>query len=392
MSEVLAGKRIAIVHDQLATAGGAGGAERVLHYLLELFPTAKLYTTVYNPDRMPAHYQSLGIRTSFIQKLPFAKTKYQMYLPLMPAAIEHLDMGEFDIIISCNHSVAKGVIPNPDTLHVCLCYSPIRYAWDKYHEYLRHEKIGLFKRMVIPFLISYLRTWDRISSDRVDYFIAISRFVGERIRKYYRRDSQVIYPPVDLERFSIPDSKPEDYYVMLGRFVSYKRFDLGIQAFNTLDRKLLIIGDGAERDRLKSLAGPNIQFLGRLADDKLLEVVGKAAGLIFAQDEDYGIVPLEAQAAGVPVIAYGHGGALETIRGVFPGPDPLVQGHNLTGVFFQEQTPESLAAAVRYFEANRKTFDRQKARANAERFSIAQFKREMLEAVEKQYLVFSKNP
>lgn len=379
-SEALKGLRIAIVHDQLATAGGAGGAERVLHYLLELFPTAVLHTTVYNPDRMPAHYRQLGIRTSFIQKLPFAKTKYQMYLPLMPAAIEHLNLDEFDLIISCSHSVAKGVVPGPHAYHLCLCYSPIRYAWDKYHEYLRHEKIGALKRMAIPLLISYLRLWDRVSSDRVDQFVAISRYVGSRIRKYYGRDSLVIYPPVDLDRFAIHDAPAEDYYIMLGRFVSYKRFDLAVQAFNGTGRKLVIIGDGAEKERCMAMAGPNIEFLGRLPDGELKGLIGRSAALVFTPDEDYGIVPLEAQACGIPVIAYGHGGALETVRGVFPGA-PLTAGHGYSGVFFREQTVESLREAVDYFEANRPTFERKAARRNAEGFSIAKFKGEFLQAV-----------
>jgi glycosyltransferase involved in cell wall biosynthesis len=375
--------RIAIVHDQLATAGGAGGAERVLAYLLELFPGATLFTTVYNPERMPSHYRTLGIRTSFIQKLPFAKTRYQLYLPLMPAAIEHLDLSGFELIISCNHSVAKGVIPDPDAVHICLCYSPLRYAWDKYHEYLKHEKIGALKMLAIPFLISYLRLWDRISADRVGHFIAISRYVASRIKRYYGRESQVIYPPVDLERFSLESASPGDYYVMLGRFVSYKRYDLAIEAFGMLDIKLKIIGGGAESERYKNAAGPNIEFLGRLPDDQLKGVIGRARALIFTPDEDYGIVPLEAQACGVPVIAYGHGGALETVHGVFSGED-LPEGHGYTGVFFRRQEAGDIVEAVRFFESKRHTFDRAKVRRQAEKFSIAKFKSEMLGAVEAQ--------
>ena len=378
----LALPRIAIVCDQLATSGGAGGAEKVLQVIRETFPEADLYTTVYNPEKMPDHFRGYGIRTSFIQRLPWAKTKYQWYLPLMPAAIEHLDLSGYDIIISSSHSVAKGVIPNPTAMHICYCHSPIRYAWDKYNEYLRTEKIGFAKRAIIPFLANYLRLWDRVSADRVDHFVANSLFVSQRIRKYYGRPSTIIFPPVDLPRFQ--SSPQEDYYVMAGRLVAYKRADLAIQAFNTSGRVLKIIGDGPERARLESLAGPNVHFLGRLSDRELADTMARAKALIFPQDEDFGIVPLESQACGVPVIAFGHGGVLDTVRGIFPGSRADGPGR-YTGVFFETQSVESLAEAVDWFEKHEALFDKRAIREHVQEFSVERFRAKLSAFVAEKY-------
>jgi glycosyltransferase involved in cell wall biosynthesis len=369
--------KVAIVHDGLATHGGAGGAEWVLSVLHEIFPDAPIYTTVFNPKIMPEEFNKWDIRTSFIQKLPFAKTKYKLYLPLMPTAIEQFDLTDYDVVISCNHSVAKGVITRPDTLHICYCYSPLRYVWEFYYEYLRDEKFNPILKLFIPFVVNYLRLWDRLSADRVDYFIAISQNVAKRIYKHYRRDSIVIYPPIDVSKYVIK-KRIDDFFLIVSRMVAYKRLDIAIEAFNELKLPLVIIGDGIEKNRLKKKACPNIKLLGRQPDEVVRDYYSRCKAFIFTSEEDFGIAPLEAQASGRPVIAYGKGGALETV----------IDG--VTGKFYYTQTPQALIQAIREFNSHQ--FDPIKIRQHTLKFSIEIFKQRFKNFIKSKYANMNKEP
>lgn len=356
---------LAIVHDGLATAGGGGGAERVLAVLHRLFPDAPIFTTVYHPDRMPPEMREWDIRTSFIQRLPKGNERYQWYMPLFPMAIESLDLRDFDMVISCNHAVAKGVITSPHAQHLCYCYSPLRYAWDMYHEYLEIEQVPQWQRYVLPGLMHYLRTWDALSALRVDEFAAISHYVKRRIEKFYRRDSRVIYPPVEGLKST---AAPADYYLVVSRLVAYKRLDLVVEAFNRLGWPLVVIGDGVERQRLEGMAKGNIRFLGRQPDDVVHHHLAACKGFVFPGIEDFGIAPVEAQGAGRPVIALAQGGAAETV----------IDGE--TGIAFARQTVDELVAALRRAEETR--FDPDRIRSHAARFSTERFEREFLDWME----------
>jgi glycosyltransferase involved in cell wall biosynthesis len=358
--------KLALVHDGLATAGGRGGAEWVLTVLKKIFPDAPVYTTVYHKDRMPDYFRQYDIRTSFIQRFPKGKELYQTYLPFMPTAVEQFDFSGYDVVLSCSHSVAKGVITPPETLHLCYCYTPLRYAWDMYHEYMTGEEWGRFKRLLIPPLLTYMRLWDSVTSDRVDAFIAISKHVARRIWKYYKRTSVVIYPPVDTSTF-IRSDKIESYFLVVSRLVSYKRIDIAVQAFNTLGLPLVIIGDGTEKEKLARIAKPNITFLGRQPDAVVRAYLSKCQALIFPGEEDFGITPVEAQASGRPVIAYRGGGALETVT-----------AH--TGRFFYPKTAAALADTIKHFDAGQ--FDRDRIQQHAVNFDIAVFRREILRVIE----------
>ena len=356
--------KLAIVHDGLATFGGRGGAEYVLTVLKEMFPEAPVYTTVYNAKRMPEYFQQFDIRTSFIQRFPFGSTKYKAYLPLMPTAVEQFDLSEFDVVLSCNHSVAKGVVTSPGTRHICYCYTPLRYAWDMYHEYMDTSWRSPLARLLIPPLLTYMRFWDTLSSNRVDTFIAISRYVAQRIEKYYRRDSVVIYPPVETSRFHISNAlKPN--FLVVSRLEPYKRIDLAVQACNELKLPLVIIGDGGERRKLMQMAGPTITFLGCRPDEVVQEYLATCQALIFPGEEDFGITPVEALASGRPVIAYRGGGALETV----------IDGK--TGLFFPDKTVESLTQALTHFQTNR--FESTAIQHHAKRFDCAIFQQKMQE-------------
>lgn len=352
---------LAIVHDGLATFGGRGGAEWVLTVLHEMFPQSPIYTTVYHKDRMPEYFREFDIRTSFIQRFPWGNTKYKAYLPFMPTAVEQLDLRGYDVVLSCSHSVIKGVLTSPDTRHLCYCYTPLRYAWDMYHEYLETSWQSRPARFCIPPLLTYMRLWDTLSSERVDTYIAISHYVARRIRKYYRRESVVIYPPVDTSVFKIADSL-DPYFLVVSRLEPYKRIDLAVQAFNELGLPLLVIGDGTERRKLQELANPNITFLGRQSDEVVREHLSQCQALIFPGEEDFGITPVEAQASGRPVIAYRGGGALETVS-------------EQTGHFFFPKTAEALAQAVRQFDAGR--FNAMNIQQHARQFDIALFRHKM---------------
>lgn len=366
--------KVAIVHDWLVNMGGA---ERIILILHELFPDAPIYTAVYDSSRLPDVFSNMDIRTTFIQKMPFGKKKYQSYLPLMPLAFEQLDLTEYDLVISSSTSCAKGVMTRADTLHICYCNTPMRYAWDFYFEYIRGK--GAISRAIIAALMNYIRMWDRLSADRVDFFIANSQNVANRIKKHYKRDSYVIHPPVNAE-FYKPSGLRENFYLVVSRLVPYKRLDLAVHAFNELEIPLKVIGSGGELDNLKAIAKENIEFLGRLSDDEINIYYSRCKAFIFPGEEDFGITPLEAQACGKPVIAYGKGGALETV----------VEGK--TGVFFREQTVESLKEAIVRMEGNIDLFDMQIIRAHAEKFDTSIFKAKIREYINEKYMEFSNNP
>jgi glycosyltransferase involved in cell wall biosynthesis len=371
MSEELPA-RIAVVHDWLVDYAGS---ERVLAEILRCLPQADLFTLV---DHMPAAQRApLGDRraqTTFLQNMPGVASHLAWYLPLMPFAIEQLDLTGYALIVSSSHAVAKGVIVSPDALHLSYVHSPMRYAWDQQFEYLRaeHAENGP-KSLLLRWLLHRLRIWDHRSAAGVDHFAANSAFIARRIAKVYRRDAQVIHPPVDID-FHIPGGTREDYYIAVSRLVGYKRVDLLVQAFRELpERRLLVVGDGPEHARLKSLAGANVEFAGRLAPEQLRERLQRARAFLFAAVEDFGIAPVEAMACGTPVIAYGRGGAAETVVGL-QAPAP-------TGVLFEEQSAAAVAAAVRTFEAHAQRITPQACRARAERFSAPRFRAEFMDFV-----------
>lgn len=353
--------KVAITADWMSTFGGG---QRVLIQLHEMFPDAPIFTAVHDPDSLPAAMQDWDIRPSFLQRLPFARTRYQAYLPLMPIAFEQFDLREYDLVLTTSSACAKGVITGPGTLNVCYCFTPCRYIWDLYHDYTRE----LWSRPLIAPVAHWLRVWDRLSSDRVDHFISISHEVASRVRRHYRRDSNVIYPPVDVDRIVPDGAEPDDFYLVVSRLVPYKRIDLAVQAATRLGRRLLVVGDGSARRKLEALAGPSVEFLGRRSDEEIAALYARCRGFLFPGFEDFGLTPVEAQAAGRPVIAYARGGALETV----------VDG--ATGIFFEEQSVESVVAAMQQFERMR--FDPAVCRRNAERFSAQEFRSRIGEAIE----------
>lgn len=366
--------KVAIVHDWLVTYAGA---ERVLEQLLNIFPEADLYSIVdFLTENNRSFIKNKKVTTSFIQKLPKTKTKYRNYLPLMPLAIEQFDLRGYDLIISSSHCVAKGVITGPDQKHICICYTPVRYAWDLQGQYLRESGLtkGL-KGWIAKAILHYIRLWDLRTVNGVDEFIAISDYIKRRIWKTYRRESKVIYPPVDIESFEFCETK-EDFYLTASRMVPYKKMDLIVEAFSKMpNKKLIVIGDGPDFKKIKAKAGKNVTLLGYQPFEVLKEHMQKAQAFIFAAEEDFGITPVEAQACGTPVIAYGKGGALETVVGI----DKV----NPTGVFFEEQTVESICKAIKKFEEVKNKINSKNCRANAERFSNERFLAEIKEIIDK---------
>lgn len=359
-------QRVAIVHDWLVVNGGA---EKVLHALVKAFPQAELFTTVnFMPREAAPWLTSHPIHTSFLQRLPWARRYYRHYLPMMPYAIEQFDLRSFDLVISSSHAVAKGVHTHPDQTHICYCHTPMRYAWDMKESYLEDANFRIpFMETCVRVMLKRLRQWDYFSATQVDHFMANSHNVAKRIAKYYQREASVIHPPVDIERYQLSKQPREDYYLAASRLVPYKRLDLIINAFSAMpQRKLKVVGDGPEKARLAQLAEgcPNIELLGYQTDVQLTQLMAKAKGFVFAANEDFGILPLEAQACGTPVIAYGKGGALETVRG-----DP--DSPYATGLWFKEQTAASLQAAIEHFEML--TFSPEACRQHAETFSYQQF-------------------
>ena len=365
--------KVAIVQEWLVSVGGS---DKVTRDLLNLFPGSDLFTIVYEDKTL----KELGIRanrihTTFLQKSNFLRKHFRSFLPLFPYLVEQFDLSDYDIIISSSHTVAKGVITGPNQLHICYCHSPVRYAWDKYHEYLRdHGLKSGFKNLIVRYTLHRLRLWDVVSSNRVDYFIANSHFVSRRIKKYYNRDSKVIYPPIEVDKFSLNEDK-HDYFVTASRLVPYKRIDIIIEAFNKMpEKRLLVIGDGPEMKRLKSIANDNVELLGYIREEELITKIGSAKAFVFAAEEDFGMLPVEAQACGTPVIAFNRGGARESV----------VDG--LTGIFFEEQTSESIINAVERFD--KMSFDYKIIRKHSEKFSTDSFKKSIREYVLTKYKDF----
>ena len=371
--------KIAIVHEWLATYAGS---ERVLEQMLQCYPQADLFSLV---DFLPADRRSFilnkSVTTSFIQGLPFAQSRFRAYLPLMPLAVEQFDLSGYDLVISSSHAVAKGVLVGPDQLHLCMCYSPLRYAWDLQHQYLREAGLdrGL-KGWLTRWLLHRLRLWDSRTAHGVDRFIAISHYIARRIEKTYRREATVIYPPVTLDGCNCLAVK-EDFYLAVSRLVPYKRMPLILEAFARLpDRQLVMIGDGPELERCRALAGPNVRLLGWQSDAVVRDYMQRARALVFAAEEDFGITPLEAQACGTPVIAFGKGGSLETLRGL--------ETEQPTAVFFAEQTSEAIAAAVTAFEREEGRISAPACRENAARFGVERFQCEFTQLVEIEWAGF----
>lgn len=371
---------VGIVADWLVTYAGA---ERVVKEMIELFPDSDVYSIVdFLSDEARANFNDKKSTTTFIQHLPKAKQKYQTYLPLMPLAIEQIDVSKHDVVLSSSHAVAKGVLTGPDQLHISYVHSPIRYAWDLQHQYLKEAKLdkGL-KGLLAKYLLHKIRMWDVRTSNGVDHFIANSKFISRRVKKVYGRDADVIYPPVEVERFDFNDNK-EDFYLTASRMVPYKRMDLIVEAFaNMPDKKLVVIGDGSEMPKVKKKAAANIEILGYQPDQVLHDYMRKAKAFVFAAEEDFGITPVEAQACGTPVIAYGKGGVLETVR-----PYGI---NNPTGLFFDRQSISSLVETVKKFDKIQNLILPSDCKENSQSFSSDRFKRELNAYIEQKWNRFS---
>jgi glycosyltransferase involved in cell wall biosynthesis len=348
--------RVALVHDWLT---GMRGGERVLEVLCELFPDADLFTLLHVPGSVSQPIERLGPRTSFVQRLPLAKHWYRYYLPLFPRAIESFDLGGYDLVVSSSHCVAKSVITRPPTRHVCYCHTPMRYAWDQFDRYFGPARVGRVPSAIASRLMRRMARWDAATADRPNRYVANSRYVASRIRRYYNREAVVVYPPVDTEYFH-PDGRPPDrHFLIVSALVPYKRIDVALEAARLAGISLRIVGDGPERERLAAAAGPGVEFLGRRTDDEIRDLYRSAAAVILPGEEDFGIVPVEAQACGRPVVALGRGGALET---VVPGQ---------TGVLVDDDSAPSLAAGLR--TAVTTPFDTAAIRAHALRFGRKRF-------------------
>ena len=376
-----------IVHDFLYVYGGA---ERVLEQMLACYPEADLFSVIdFLTDKDREFIRGKTVTTSFIQRLPKAHTHHRNYLPLMPLAIEQLDASAYELVISSSYCVAKGILTGPDQLHLSMCCSPVRYAWDLQHQYLRESNLerGL-KSALARLILHYMRIWDTRTANGVDAFIAISEFIARRIRKVYNRPSRVIYPPVDVSAFALREDK-EDFYLTASRMVPYKKIPLIIEAFAAMpDKRLVVIGEGPEFERCKAVATPNVELLGYQPFDVLRDHMQRARAFVFAAEEDFGIVPIEAQACGTPVIAFGKGGARETIVGVDASAPKGMTPGSATGIFFSEQSAASIVAAVERFEATLETFTPQACRENAQRFGPERFQTEFTAFVETSWARF----
>ena len=355
--------KTAIVHYWLV---GMRGGERVLEELCKLFPDADIFTHVFDPSRISALIKQHKIDTTYIAKFPFATKHYQKYLGFMPRALENLDLSSYDLILSSESGPTKGIVPSPGAHHICYCHSPMRYIWDEYYTYT--DQLDPISRFVFSRVAHQMRIWDVVSAARVDQFIANSTFTASRIERYYRRDARIVRPPVDTARFK-PSQNRGDFFLFAGQLVPYKKANLAVDAFRDIDAPLYVVGDGGDRKRLEKTAPSNVRFLGRVSDTELERLYAECRALIFPGQEDFGIVPLEAMASGRPVIAYNRGGALDT---VIP---------NETGVFFDEPTAASLAAAVKRFYLVEDTFDGERLQAHAQSFSQERFREEFTAAL-----------
>jgi glycosyltransferase involved in cell wall biosynthesis len=365
--------KVAVIHDWLVTYGGA---DRVLEQIVLSFPECELFSLV---DFLTADERGFILNkpahTSFFQHLPFARRHFRQFFALMPLAVEQFDLSDYDLIISSSHAIAKGVITGAGQVHICLCYSPMRYAWDFQHQYLKESGLDRGIRSIVArWMLHKARIWDLRTANGVDEFIAISHFIARRIWKVYRREATVIYPPVDTDFFELRCDK-EEFYLTVSRLVPYKKVNLIVEAFNAMpDKKLVVVGDGPQFKSIKSRAGSNVTMLGYQNSEVVRDHMQRAKAFVFAAEEDFGISVLEAQACGTAVIAFGKGGVLETIRDLSME-DP-------TGVFFQEQTPEAIALAIQLFENEAKSFDPMVCRRNAARFSVERFRKEFMEFCE----------
>lgn len=364
--------KIALIHDWLPFMGGA---ERVLTNFLELYPKAPIYTTIFNKNNIDSPLKEADVRVSNLQKGDKEITNHRKLFPFMPTAIESFDLNEYNVVLSSSSSVAKGVITSPSTMHVCYCHSPMRYGWEFSYEYAgKMAGKSKLKSILLGYFLSAMRLWDNVSADRVDYFIANSENVARRIWKHYRRESVVIHPPVRCNLFK-PVEEDGDFFLIVSRLQEYKRIDIAVEAFNKSGLPLIIIGDGPDREKLEKMAKSNVKFLGRQSDEVIKEHYAKCRAFIFPGEEDFGITPLEAQASGRPVIAYGKGGALETVV------------ENKTGIFFKNQTSEALLDALKRFE--NMIFNKLEIRAHAESFDEEIFKKKIQMYVNNCYKEFT---
>lgn len=368
--------KVAIVADWLVTYAGA---ERVISEMLKIFPKADLFSVIdFLSDDSREHFLGKHAQTTFVQKLPKAETKYRNYLPFMPLAIEQLDVSAYDVVLSSSHAVAKGVLTGPDQLHISYVHSPIRYAWDLQHQYLR--ELGLtqgIKAVIVRWLLHKIRMWDYRTANGVDHFVANSKFIARRIKKVYGRDSDVIYPPVDTDRFTLRENK-DDFYFTASRMVPYKKIDLIVEAFAQMpDKKLVVVGDGPDMQKIKSKATSNIEILGYQSNQVMQDHMQRAKAFVFAAEEDFGITPVESQACGTPVIAFGKGGSRETVLSNID--------QNPTGVFFDQQNISSVIEAVKFFEKNQDFYLPQICRDNALRFSNQRFELEIEKYVRQKW-------
>lgn len=377
MSKVI---NTAVVADWLVTYAGA---ERVLCEMLKTVPHADLFSIIDFMDEASRnkYFQGKKANTTFIQRLPFAEKKYRNYLPLMPLAIEQLDVSKYDVVVSSSHAVAKGILTGPDQLHISYVHSPIRYAWDLQHQYLNELNLNKgIKSLIIRWLLHKIRMWDYRTSNGVDHFVANSKFIARRIKKVYGRDADVIYPPVNTDMFQPKDNK-DDYYVTASRMVPYKKIDLIVESFSHMkDKKLVVIGDGPDMEKIKAKASSNIEILGYQNNDVMQEYMRNAKAFVFAAEEDFGITPVEAQACGTPIIAFGKGGALETVIGS--------SALNPTGVFFEKQEIDSVVNAIRLFEKNLDLFTPNNCRNNALKFSTERFNSEFSSYLQNKWDLF----
>lgn len=358
--------KIAIVHDHLAQDGGA---EKVVQAFCEIWPEAPIYVAVYDPRNANEFFAKKEIHTSFIQRMPFGVRKYQWFFALMPSAMESFDFSEYDVVLSSTSMFAKGIITRPETLHICYCHTPTRFLWSDTHSYVAELGVNKFMQRILHVLLSRIRVWDRVAAERVHHYIANSRLVQKRISKYYHASSDIIYPPVNTERFTpVPKEEVEDYFLAGGRIVPYKRFDLLVEAFSHLGKKLKIFGDGPARAELEKRASGNVEFIGRVSDEELRHLYSHCQAFLNPQEEDFGITMIEAMASGRPVIAYSRGGASEIVD------------HEKTGLLVDHQSWEEFADVLLQFD--HMAYDPELIRAKALTFSLEQFKKSIQEYVE----------